>query len=199
MLEQFIKGEGDVVVNDILDIAKSSLPLRNEYLTKILNFFRDERRKEKGDDIRVEVAYPEGLDRVDGLLSRYGGDGQRGGRILDTVSQKGLRGVVSEDALVSFFKGVYNRVDNATRNEIYEYVKRNGNDFWKGTEQYLASLAETDAPLDGGVRDAFMQMLNNNGIEAEGLTDNDIRYMMWRTNQLKDSKGAYNTLPLYRN
>lgn len=187
------------MVNDILDIAKSSLPLRNEYLTKILNFFRDERRKEKGDDIRVEVAYPEGLDRVDGLLSRYGGDGQRGGRILDTVSQKGLRGVVSEDALVSFFKGVYNRVDNATRNEIYEYVKRNGNDFWKGTEQYLASLAETDAPLDGGVRDAFMQMLNNNGIEAEGLTDNDIRYMMWRTNQLKDNKGAYNTLSLYKN
>jgi hypothetical protein len=33
-------------------------------------------------------------------------------------------------------------------------------------------------------------MLNNNGIEAEGLTDNDIRYMMWRTNQLKDIKGA---------
>jgi hypothetical protein len=195
---KFLDGENDMTAGTLVEKLNINEINANFAIIDVLNAIKDE--------YTVQVSRRDNASRMGGV--GHGGDirtsegnsrstsgridsrGRSQSTLLDSVAQKGLRGVVSEDALVSFFKGVYNHVDNATRNEIYEYVKRNGNDFWKGTEQYLASLAENNTPLDGGVRDAFVQMLNNNGIEAEGLTDNDIRYMMWRTNQLKDNKGA---------
>lgn len=117
----------------------------------------------------------------------------------EAVAHYGLRQLFGEH-FDTFLDNVFNNADEAIRQRIVALAAKNGWDFRKATEEYLAGLAERtnfeEAKKSGWwqrVKDFFSDMLGKLGFANFGgvtLTDNELRYVLWRSYEnLKGGNG----------
>lgn len=117
--------------------------------------------------------------------------------IHEVVAHNGLRELFGAD-FDTFLDNVYRNVDEPIRHAIANLAARKGWDFRVATEEYLASLAETtnfeEIEKQGWwqkIKDYFMDLLRKVGIKlAKPLTNDELRYILWRSYQMQTSKGA---------
>lgn len=114
----------------------------------------------------------------------------------EAVGHKGLRELVGDDRFDDFLDKVYAAATKATRLEIVSLARRNHWDFRLATEEYIAGLAEKgfsgreNRTLFGKIKDFFLDMLSRAKIALGfNIGDNDLRYMLWRTYQMRTSRG----------
>ena len=103
------------------------------------------------------------------------------------VAHFGLRKMFGQ-SFNTFLDNVYNNVSPEIKKRIDAAMKRNGWSRHEATEEYLARLAErTDfehATNQGWwqkIKDFFLQMLTKAGVVMDELTDNELRYILWRS------------------
>ena len=114
----------------------------------------------------------------------------------EAVGHKGLRELVGEDRFDDFLDKVYAAATKATRLEIVSLARRNHWDFRLATEEYVAGLAEKgfsgreNRTLFGKIKDFFLDMLSRAKIALGfNIGNNELRYMLWRTYQMRTSRG----------
>lgn len=103
------------------------------------------------------------------------------------VAHHGLRQLFGEH-FDTFLDNVFNNVSSDIRRRIVDLAKKNGWNFRVATEEYLAALAEDtnfeNAKTEGWwnkVKQFFLRMLTEVGITLPTLTDNELRYILWRS------------------
>lgn len=121
----------------------------------------------------------------------------------EAVAHYGLRKLFGEH-FDTFLDNVFNNADEAIRRRIVELATKNGWDFRKATEEYLAMLAENtefEAAHRTGwwqqIKDFFLNMLHKIGFEDFGgvtLTDNELRYILWRSYENLAEPGRYRSI-----
>ena len=114
----------------------------------------------------------------------------------EAVGHKGLRELVGDDRFDDFLDKVYAAATKATRLEIVSLARRNHWDFRLATEEYIAGLAENgfagreNRTLFEKIKDFFRDMLSRAKIAlGVNIGDNELRYMLWRTYQMRTSRG----------
>lgn len=115
----------------------------------------------------------------------------------EIVGHKGLRAVVGDQNFNGFLDKVFYNASKETRARIVELSKSKGWNTRLATEEYIARLAETgfkereNRTFWNVVRDFFADMISKAKI-ALGfhINDKDLRYMLWRSYQMQQSKGA---------
>lgn len=115
----------------------------------------------------------------------------------EAVAHYGLRQMFGEQ-FDTFLDNVFNNADKDVRERIVDMAAKNGWDFRKATEEYLAQLAENTEFEQAKksswwqkVKDFFSDMLRKIGFaDFEGtLSDNELRYILWRSYEnLKEGK-----------
>uniref|UniRef100_UPI00402A0474 LPD38 domain-containing protein n=1 Tax=Alloprevotella sp. TaxID=1872471 RepID=UPI00402A0474 len=108
----------------------------------------------------------------------------------EAVGHYGLRELVGKEKMNEFLDFVFKDADKATRSQIAHNSAKYGWDMRKATEEYMASMAE-----DGTFKNvnkrwwhqlklAFLKMLHKlgfAGFSGTTLSDNDLRYLLWRS------------------
>lgn len=116
----------------------------------------------------------------------------------EAVAHYGLRQLFGEH-FDTFLDNVFNNADEIIRRRIVDMASKNGWDFRKSTEEYLAGLAEhinfEEARKNGWwqrIKQIFFEMLDKLGFSdfrGVTLTDNELRYILWRSYEnLKEGK-----------
>jgi|GEM_PF-1531786 len=115
----------------------------------------------------------------------------------EAIAHKGLREFVGEDRFDGFLERVYNAATPKMRDSIIELSKKHGWDLAEGTEEYIARLAESgfdereNRTIWQKIRDFFEDMMNEAKLRLGfRITDNTLRYVLWRTYQMRQSKGV---------
>ena len=120
----------------------------------------------------------------------------------EAVAHYGLRQLFGEH-FETFLDNVFNNADEAIRQRIVALAAKNGWDFHKATEEYLAMLAEntefenTNASWWRQIKDFFLNMLHKIGFEdfrGVTLTDNELRYILWRSYENLAEPGKYHSI-----
>lgn len=125
----------------------------------------------------------------------------------EAVAHYGLRQLFGEQ-FNTFLDNVYQSADESIRRKITEMAAKNGWDFRTATEEYLAGLAEDtnfdEARMFGGwwskIKSLFLDMLEKIGFEGFRdkvgvvLTDNELRYILWRSYQNLAEPGRYRSI-----
>ena len=118
----------------------------------------------------------------------------------EAVAHYGLRKMFGTH-FDTFLDNVFNHADKDVRRRIVDLAAKNGWDFRKATEEYLAVLAERtefenvrQSSWWKKIKDFFVEMLNKIGFPGfNGITisDNELRYILWRSyeNLHSGSKG----------
>lgn len=116
----------------------------------------------------------------------------------EAVAHHGLRKLFGEN-FETFLDNVYNSANAEIRRIIDKHSRRYGGDKRTATEEYMASLAErTDfenAKKSGWwqrIKDFFLKMLEKiglKGFKSEDLSDNELRYVLWRSYENLKSGG----------
>ena len=117
----------------------------------------------------------------------------------EAVAHYGLRQLLGEN-FNTFLDNVYENAGEEIRGRIDEAAsKKYKGDTRTATEEYLASLAEKEnfeeARKKGiwdKIKELFFELLHKVGVKLKRkLTDNDLRYMLWRSYEnLKEGKGG---------
>lgn len=107
----------------------------------------------------------------------------------ETVGHRGLNEVFGEQ-YDDFIDKVFENAIPATRRKIIDLGIKRGYDFHLATEEYLAELAEKGFERENGflqtIKSLLTDMLRRAKIKLGfRLNDGDLRYMLWRTYQLK--------------
>ena len=110
--------------------------------------------------------------------------------LREGVARYGLRQLFGQN-YNNFLDNVLTNAETGIRREIVNIATRNGYDFRKATEEYLARLAnDTDferAMKQGWwsqIKSYFLDMLHSIGLAdwiEDDLSDNELRYMLWRS------------------
>lgn len=115
----------------------------------------------------------------------------------EAVGHKGLRELIGDDEFDDFLDKVYAAASVNTRREIVNLARRNHWDFRLATEEYIAGLAENgfagreNRTLFEKIKDFFRDMLSRAKIAlGVNIGDNELRYMLWRTYQMRTSRGV---------
>lgn len=115
----------------------------------------------------------------------------------EAVGHKGLRELVGDDRFDDFLDKVYAAASLGTRKKIVDQAKQNHWDFRLATEEYIAGLAENgfagreNRTLFEKIKDFFRDMLSRAKIAlGVNIGDNELRYMLWRTYQMRTSRGV---------
>lgn len=120
----------------------------------------------------------------------------------EAVAHYGLRQLFGKH-FDTFLDNVFNNADEAIRQRIVALAAKNGWDFHKATEEYLAMLAEntefenTNASWWRQIKDFFLNMLHKIGFEdfrGVTLTDNELRYILWRSYENLAEPGKYRSI-----
>ena len=116
----------------------------------------------------------------------------------EAVAHHGLRKLFGEN-FETFLDNAYNSANAEIRRIIDKHSRRYGGDKRTATEEYMASLAErTDfenAKKSGWwqrIKDFFLKMLEKiglKGFKGEDLSDNELRYVLWRSYENLKSGG----------
>ncbi len=118
----------------------------------------------------------------------------------EAVAHYGLRKMFGTH-FDTFLDNVFNHADETVRRRMVDMAVKNGWDFRKATEEYLAGLAERtnfeNARKSGWwqrIKQLFSEMLDKLGFsDFRGitLTDNELRYILWRSYEnLKEGKDS---------
>lgn len=117
----------------------------------------------------------------------------------EAVAHYGLRQLFGEH-FDTFLDNVYNNADADVKVGIDALANEYG-DIRVATEEYLASLAENEyfehvnPSLWEKIKQWFMNMLAEAGVKLEfELSDNELRYILWRSYQNLANPGKYNPI-----
>ena len=115
----------------------------------------------------------------------------------EVVGHKGLQELVGKERFNAFLDKVFANASEEVRERIARRAAKIGWDFREATEEYIAEQAEQgfedreNRNFFEVVRDLFLDMLSKAKIAlGYNISDNDMRYMLWRTYQMQRSKGA---------
>lgn len=120
----------------------------------------------------------------------------------EAVAHYGLRQLFGEH-FDTFLDNVFNNADENIRRRIVDMAAKNGWDFHKAIEEYLASLAEDtefeniNASWWQQIKDFFLNMLHKIGFEdfrGVTLSDNELRYILWRSYENLAEPGRYRNI-----
>ena len=120
----------------------------------------------------------------------------------EAVAHYGLRQLFGEH-FDTFLDNVFNNAEESIRRRIVDMAAKNGWDFRKATEEYLASLAEDTEfeNINAGwwrqIKDFFLNMLHKIGFEdfiGVTLSDNELRYILWRSYENLAEPGRYRNI-----
>lgn len=120
----------------------------------------------------------------------------------EAVAHYGLRQLFGEH-FDTFLDNVLNNAEESIRKRIVDMAAKNGWDFRKATEEYLASLAEDtefeniNASWWQQIKDFFLNMLHKIGFEdfrGVTLSDNELRYILWRSYENLAEPGRYRSI-----
>lgn len=120
----------------------------------------------------------------------------------EAVAHFGLRELFGAQFDV-FLDNVYNNAAPEVRERINRLAMKNGWDFKKATEEYLASLAEDTNFEDmneswwSKIKSLFLHMLHQigfAGFNGVTLTDNELRYILWRSYENLTEPGKYRSI-----
>ena len=116
----------------------------------------------------------------------------------EVVAHHGLRKLFGEN-FETFLDNVYNSANAEIRRIIDKHSRRYDGDKRTATEEYMASLAERtgfeNAKKSGWwqrIKDFFLKMLEKiglKGFKGEDLSDNELRYVLWRSYENLKSGG----------
>ena len=108
----------------------------------------------------------------------------------EAVGHYGLRELVGKEKMNEFIDFVFKNADKSTRSQIAHNSAKYGWDMRKATEEYMASMAENGTFKNVNKRWwhqlklAFLKMLHKlgfAGFSGTTLSDNDLRYLLWRS------------------
>lgn len=120
----------------------------------------------------------------------------------EAVAHYGLRKLFGEH-FETFLDNVYQNVEPEIRRIITSQAANNNWDFRTATEEYLAGLAErTDFErvhyaIWNKIKSLFLKMLHSIGFEgwsATELSDNELRYLLWRSYENLKESGRYRSI-----
>ena len=120
----------------------------------------------------------------------------------EAVAHYGLRQLFGEH-FDTFLDNVFNNADENIRKRIVDMAAKNGWNFRKATEEYLASLAEQtefeniNASWWRQIKDFLLNMLHKIGFDdfrGVTLTDNELRYILWRSYENLAEPGRYRSI-----
>jgi ribosomal protein L21E len=120
----------------------------------------------------------------------------------EAVAHYGLRRLFGKH-FDTFLDNVYAYAERDVRAKIVELSKKNGWNFREATEEYLAGLAE-DTNFEGmskglwtEIKTAFLKMMHKLGLYEYGgetLSDNELRYILWRSYKNMEEPDRYRNL-----
>lgn len=121
----------------------------------------------------------------------------------EAVAHYGLRQLFGTH-FDDFLDNVFNYAEEGIRREIVNLAKKHSWDFRTATEEYLAGLAERtnfERAMESGwwqtVKRVFLNMLHSIGLkgyQGETLTDNELRYILWRSYENLAEPGRYRSI-----
>ena len=121
----------------------------------------------------------------------------------EAVAHYGLRQLFGEH-FDTFLDNVFQNADENVRRHIIELAEKHGWDFRTATEEYLASLAENtnfeNSMMTGWwnkIKQLFLAMLHKIGFEGftgVTLSDNELRYILWRSYENLAEPGRYRSI-----
>ena len=121
----------------------------------------------------------------------------------EAVAHYGLRQLFGTH-FDDFLDNVYNNAEEGTFKEIENLAKKYSWDFRLATEEYLAGLAERtnfERAMESGwwqnIKRMFLKMLHSigmKGYQGETLTDNELRYILWRSYENLAEPGRYRSI-----
>jgi N12 class adenine-specific DNA methylase len=121
----------------------------------------------------------------------------------ETVAHYGLRQLFGTH-FDDFLDNVFNYAEEGIRREIVNLAKKHSWDFRTATEEYLAGLAERTnfkRAMESGwwqtIKRVFLNMLHSIGLkgyQGETLTDNELRYILWRSYENLAEPGRYRSI-----
>ena len=121
----------------------------------------------------------------------------------EAVAHYGLRQLFGTH-FDDFLDNVFNYAEEGTRREIVNLAKKHSWDFRTATEEYLAGLAERtnfERAMESGwwqtIKRVFLNMLHSIGLkgyQGETLTDNELRYILWRSYENLAEPGRYRSI-----
>lgn len=116
----------------------------------------------------------------------------------EVVGHRGLHDVFGEQ-YDDFIDKVFENSVPGTKRKIVELGMKRGYDFHLATEEYMAELAEKGFEREKGflqtIKSLFSDMLHHAKIKLGfRLNDGDLRYMLWRTYQLKTEERSADSL-----
>ena len=118
------------------------------------------------------------------------------------VAHYGLRQLVGEENFGTFLDNIYNNVSDELKQQIDAKAREHNWSARVATEEYLASLAEDtnfEQARNSGIwqkiKDFFTDLLTKAGIHlANPLTDNELRYILWRSYENLKEPGRYRSI-----
>ncbi|MBM0128659.1 hypothetical protein F8Q96_01935 [Prevotella copri] len=121
----------------------------------------------------------------------------------EAVAHYGLRQLFGTH-FDDFLDNVFNYAEEGIRREIVNLAKKHSWDFRTATEEYLAGLAERtnfERAMESGwwqnIKRMFLKMLHSIGLkgyQGETLTDNELRYILWRSYENLTEPGRYRSI-----
>lgn len=121
----------------------------------------------------------------------------------EAVAHYGLRQLFGTH-FDDFLDNVFNYAEEGIRREIVDLAKKHSWDFRTATEEYLAGLAERtnfERAMESGwwqtIKRVFLNMLHSIGLkgyQGETLTDNELRYILWRSYENLAEPGRYRSI-----
>lgn len=121
----------------------------------------------------------------------------------EAVAHHGLRQLFGTH-FDDFLDNVFNNVDEGVYKEIVNLAAKHSWDFPRATEEYLAGLAERtnfERAMESGwwqkIKRMFLNMLHSIGLkgyQGETLTDNELRYILWRSYENLAEPGRYRSI-----
>ena len=117
----------------------------------------------------------------------------------EAVAHHGLRELFG-DNFDNFLDTVFAKADIETRRQITHLSAKHGWNVRTATEEYLASMAEDTnfeqikPTLWQRIKQLFGEIMNAFGLHHANITDNDLRYILWRSYKNLQSSGKHSIL-----
>lgn len=120
----------------------------------------------------------------------------------EAVAHYGLRKLFGKN-FDTFLYNVYNNASKEVREKITQLAAKHNWDFATATEEYLASLAEKtnfedlNASWWDKIKSLFLKLLHSIGLKGftgVSLTDNELRYILWRSYENLKNPGRYRSI-----
>lgn len=117
----------------------------------------------------------------------------------EAVAHHGLRELFG-DNFDNFLDTVFAKADIETRRQISHLSAKHGWNIRTATEEYLASMAEDinfeqiKPTLWQRIKQLFGEIMSAFGLHHANITDNDLRYILWRSYKNLQSSGKHSIL-----